>query len=174
MHSADLFRWFGGPIKRVAAIGKTLVSPMEGDDNFGAVLEFSSGVLGVLESCYNMVPSNNVLEVYGDRGTIVVNTNEHDVRCYAVNAATFPWAEHLNGLAPIQSNGNWWAFSDHQIQEAELSPFPNYFRHWVDCLQNDREPVTTGEEGRASLEIIVAGYEASARAQFIDLKWQSW
>lgn len=110
VHSADLFRWYGGPVKRIAAIGKTLVSPMEGDDNFGAVLEFSSGTLGVLESCYNMIPSNNLLEVYGDRGTIMLSTSEGSCRCQAKEADAFPWAEHLNGLEPTLGNNGWWEF----------------------------------------------------------------
>jgi predicted dehydrogenase len=51
-------------------VGKTLVSPMSGDDSFSATLEFASGSLGTMESCYHMIPSDNILEVYGDRGTI--------------------------------------------------------------------------------------------------------
>lgn len=174
IHSADLFRWYGGPVRRIAAIGKTLVSPMEGDDNFSAVLEFSSGVVGTLESCYNMIPGDNILEVYGDRGTISLSTNAGVCRCQAVAADHFPWAEHLGGLYPTKGAGGWWEFDAVRIEEARLSPFPNYFRHWVDCLRYDRTPVTTGEEGRASLEIILAGYESSAESRFVELTCQAW
>jgi predicted dehydrogenase len=174
VHSADLFRWYGGPVKRIAAIGKTLVSPMEGDDNFGAVLEFSSGTVGVIESCYNMVPGNDLLEVYGDRGTVILSVQDRFCRCQSVDAGDFPWAEHLNGLQPTQGPRGWWEFDAAQVQAAALSPFPDYFHHWVDCLQNDREPATTGEEGRASLEIILGGYDSSARSQFVDLSCQTW
>lgn len=174
VHSADSFRWIGGPVKRIAAMGKTLVSPMGGDDNFGAVLEFESGVLATLESCYNMIPGNNILEVYGDRGTIMLNTQERIVRCQAKDVESFPWADHLNGLTPRRGQSGWWEFDGPQIQAANLAPFPSYWHHWVDCLQNDREPVTTGEEGRASLEIILAGYESSSTSRFINLAWQGW
>jgi hypothetical protein len=34
--------------------------------------------------------------------------------------------------------------------------------------------IGAGEEGRASLEIILAGYESSVERRFIDLKWQTW
>jgi predicted dehydrogenase len=50
----------------------------------------------------------------------------------------------------------------------------DYVAHWVDCLRHDRDPVTPGGEGRASLEIILAGYTSSAERRFVDLEWQTW
>ena len=49
-HTADRFRMLAGPAPP-SALGKTLVSPMTGDDNFSATLEFASGALGTMESC---------------------------------------------------------------------------------------------------------------------------
>jgi predicted dehydrogenase len=46
--------------------------------------------------------------------------------------------------------------------------------HWVDCVQHDTEPVCTGEEGRASLEIILAGYQSAAGRRFVALRYQTW
>jgi predicted dehydrogenase len=60
------------------------------------------------------------------------------------------------------------------VRATGLRAFSSYFAHWVDCVQNDREPVCTGEEGRASLEIILAGYRSSAERRFVDLRYQTW
>lgn len=173
VHSVDVFRWFAGPVKRIAAIGKTLVSPMEGDDNFSASLEFSSGIVGTLEACYNMVPSGTFMEVYGDRGSIFMGKGDQ-CRINSLDADQFPWAEHLNGLMPKKDADGWWDFDEAQVKAANLPPFPSYFHHWVDCIQNNLTPVTTGEEGRASLEIILAGYESSAQSKFVELQHQTW
>jgi predicted dehydrogenase len=173
-HTADRFRMLAGPGKAICAIGKTLVSPMSGDDNFSATLEFASGSLGTMESCYHMIPSDNLLEVYGDRGTIQTSSNARTYRVSSPDGDTFPWGEHLNGLQPVRREDGWWYFDYHAVREARLRPFADYFAHWVDCLQHDREPVTPGEEGRASLEIILAGYQSSAQRRFVDLEWQTW
>ena len=33
--------------------------------------------------------------------------------------------------------------------------------HFVDCVQNDRKPLVSGEDGRAVLEVIFAAYESA-------------
>lgn len=172
-HTADRFRMLAGPARSICAMGKTLVSPMTGDDNFSATLEFASGNLGTMESCYHMFPSDTILEVYGDRGTIHTSSNSRTYRVQSLDG-DFAWAGHLNGLIPTRRDDGWWYFDIDQVRTARLRDFPSYFAHWVDCVQNDRDPVTTGEEGRASLEIILAGYQSTAERKFVDLKYQTW
>ena len=173
-HTADRFRMLAGPGRTVCALGKTLVSPMTGDDNFSATLEFASGALGTMESCYHMIPADDLLEVYGDRGSIRTSRAARSYRLQSLDGDSFPWAEHLNGLIPTRGEDGWWRFDLEAVRAARLRPFPNYFAHWVDCLQHDRQPVSPGEEGRASLEIILAGYRSSAERRFVDLEWQTW
>jgi predicted dehydrogenase len=110
----------------------------------------------------------------GDRGTISVSTADRVYRVHARDADSFPWAERLNGLVPTPGEDGWWSFDLEAVRAAGLLPFRSYFAHWVDCIQRDRQPVVTGEEGRASLEIILAGYGSAARRQFVDLRRQTW
>ena len=173
-HTADRFRMLAGPGKSICAIGKTRVVPMTGDDNFSATLEFESGVLGTMESCYHMIPADDILEVYGDRGTIHTSRNARTYRVQSLDGDGFAWADHLNGLVPERREDGWWYFDVDQVRAARLREFPNYFAHWVFCIQNDKEPASSGEEGRASLEIILAGYQSSAERRFVDLQWQTW
>ena len=175
VHSVDRLRSLGGPMTRVAAIGKTLVCDMTGDDNFSVVGEFASGAVASMQSCYNMIPTNSLFEAYGDRGTILSSRALGGIRCQANGADEFPWAEHLDGLVPERDGDGWWTFSSAKVRDAgRLLPFPDYHSHWVDCLRHDKKPVTEGEEGRASLEIILAGYESAATEAFVHLKWQTW
>jgi UDP-N-acetylglucosamine 3-dehydrogenase len=175
VHSVDRLRSLGGPMTRVAAIGKTLVSDMTGDDNFSLAGEFASGAVASMQSCYNMIPTNSLFEAYGDRGTILSSRALGGIRCQATGAGEFPWAEHLDGLTPEQDEDGWWTFSSASVRDAgRLLPFPDYHSHWVHCLRHGTAPVTEGEEGRASLEIILAGYESAATERFVHLKWQTW
>jgi predicted dehydrogenase len=41
--------------------------------------------------------------------------------------------------------------------------------HFVDCVQNDREPLVTGEDGRVVMEIIFAAYESAGTGRKVTL-----
>jgi predicted dehydrogenase len=167
VHYSDIFRWYMGPIIRIAAIGKTLVANMEGDDNMAAVLEFASGAVGSLESCYNQVPGGSRVEVYGDKGTLII---DRQFRLYTTvgDQASEEARQYLGSLG-----GGWGEQLARRADEMPpLSPFSNYTQHWVDCLLNDAYPVTDGREGMASLEVITAGYESSAKGAFVTLTHQ--
>ena len=55
-----------------------------------------------------------------------------------------------------------WTFTIYE--EAWNYGFPQEMAHFVDCVQNDRQPLVTGEDGRAVLEVIFAAYESAGRA----------
>lgn len=170
VHYADVFRWYMGAARRLASIGKTVVCPMEGDDNMAAVIEFENGAVGVLESCYNQVPGGSQIEVYGDQGTLILDAPDRTLRLHsrAEGQVSDEAAAYLSSLG-----GTWGQdLVVKQDQLEPLSPFVNYTEHWVDCLLNDRSPVTDGREGMASLELIIAAYEASANRCFVELSHQ--
>jgi predicted dehydrogenase len=39
--------------------------------------------------------------------------------------------------------------------------FPQMFRHFVDCILNDRDPIVTGEDGRKVMEMMLAAYQSA-------------
>ena len=55
-----------------------------------------------------------------------------------------------------------WTFTD--VRGAWNYGFPQEMRHFVDCVQHDREPLKTGEDGRAVLEIIYGWYLSAGSA----------
>lgn len=170
-HYADVFRWLFGPARRVAAMGATLVCAMEGDDNFGALIEFANGRLGMLESCYHEQPGGNRVEVVGDRGTAIILADESALQLYA-RSGSHTGPEAAAYLASL--GGDWDTWTTVPVGRLPtLSPYPNYGAHWLDCVRNGRQPVTDGHEGLASLEIIIAGYDSAATGQFIELRYQS-
>ncbi|HEX2513890.1 MAG TPA: Gfo/Idh/MocA family oxidoreductase, partial [Chloroflexota bacterium] len=125
-HTADRFRMLAGPGATICAMGKTLVSPMTGDDNFSATLAFASGSLGTMESCYHMIPADNLLEVYGQRGTIRTSSNARTYRVQSLDGDSFPWAERLNGLVPEKRADGGWYFDVDRVRAARLREFPSY------------------------------------------------
>ena len=47
------------------------------------------------------------------------------------------------------------------------------FAHFVDCVANDRQPLETGEDGRAVLEIILAAYESAGTGRKVALPFKA-
>ena len=43
----------------------------------------------------------------------------------------------------------------------------------MDCVKNDREPLVTGEDGRAVMEIILAAYASAGRGKTIHLPFET-
>jgi hypothetical protein len=45
--------------------------------------------------------------------------------------------------------------------------------HFVDCVQNDRKPLVSGEDGRAVLEVIFAAYESARTGRKVLLPFET-
>jgi predicted dehydrogenase len=58
-----------------------------------------------------------------------------------------------------------WTFT--VFEEAHLYGFPHEMRHFIQCILNDQTPQETGEDGRATLEIIYAAYESAGSGKKI-------
>src|SRR5262245_6742478 len=51
--------------------------------------------------------------------------------------------------------------------------FPQEMAHFVDCVQNDKQPLVTGEDGRAVLEAIFAAYESARTGRKVNLPFKT-
>jgi predicted dehydrogenase len=47
--------------------------------------------------------------------------------------------------------------------------FPQEFQHFVDCVLNDEQPLVTGADGKAVLEILFAAYESAGSGRKVTL-----
>jgi len=64
-----------------------------------------------------------------------------------------------------------WSFT---IYEEEWNyGFPQEMEHFVDCVQNDKQPLVTGEDGRAVLEVIFAAYESARTGRKVELPFKT-
>jgi predicted dehydrogenase len=43
--------------------------------------------------------------------------------------------------------------------------------HFVDCVRDDRQPLCTGEDGKAVLEVLFAAYAAAGQGRRVDLPY---
>jgi predicted dehydrogenase len=72
IHTIDLMLWLFGPVKRVSGRVATLLHKIEVEDTAAAVLEFTSGAIGVIEASTAAFPGlPRRVEVTGTKGTVI-------------------------------------------------------------------------------------------------------
>jgi len=156
-HAIEFFRWMLGkpPIKNVYAhmathvhAGKTLA-----DDNALLLLEFEGGCAALAEESWTKLGGmDDRAEVYGSQGVAYADLL-HGNAIETYSAVGYDYAVEKAGTTAG------WSFTIYE--EAWNYGFPQEFAHFVDCVQNDKPPRETGEDGRAVLEAIFAAYQSA-------------
>jgi predicted dehydrogenase len=145
-----LLLWFLGDVARVQARTGTLLHKIEAEDTAAAILEFSSGALGILHATTAAYPGYpRRIEISGTEGTVIL---EHD-RIIVVNLRD---ARAAAEPAPLDENQSATsaAVTDFRGHQGVLEDF-------LQAIQQNRSPACDGLEGRRSLALIEAIYRAA-------------
>ena len=168
-HAIEFFRWMLGrpPIKSVYAQMGTHVhkDKTEGDDNALIIVEFANGVTALAEESWTKLGGmDDRAEVHGSKGVAYADLL-HGNAIETYSAQGYDYAVEKAG----STKG--WSFT---IYEEEWNyGFPQEMAHFVDCVQNDKQPLVTGEDGRAVLEVIFAAYESARTGCKVQLPFKT-
>src|SRR5882672_5383306 len=168
-HAIEFFRWMLGrpAIKSVYAQMGTLVhkDKTEGDDNALIILEFANGVVALAEESWTkMGGMDDRAEVHGSKGVAYADLH-HGNAIETFSAEGYDYAVEKAG----STKG--WSFT---IYEEEWNyGFHQEMAHFVDCVQNDKKPLVSGEDGRAVLEVIFAAYESARTGRKVELPFRT-
>ena len=157
IHGVDLLRWIAGPVARVFAYTDHLRRDIEADDTTAAVVRYTSGAMGVIQAMTSIEPRlPDRLEYHGVNGSIQLSG--YRVASWAVpGAETWPAeveAEERALLAEGSGTGSLEA-AGHHAQIADM----------VEAVREGRPPAVTGDDGRRSLEVVLAIYESGRTGQ---------
>jgi len=156
-HGIEWARWmYGKPrpksvvahCQRVLHTGRT-----RGEDNSVVILEFEGGGIAVIEDSWAKHGGmDDRVELHGTDGVVYCDLlHGSSMETYSQNG--YGYAVEKAG----ETRG--WTFT--VFEEAHLYGFPHEMRHFIQCILNDEPPQETGEDGRATLEIIYAAYESA-------------
>jgi myo-inositol 2-dehydrogenase/D-chiro-inositol 1-dehydrogenase len=145
-HSIALARWVfdKAPIESVSAELGTFVhgDRTSGEDHSVCLLHFAGERMALVENSWAHINgADERAELYGSEGLTV--------------------ADLWQGSSPTTTHG--WT------EEVWKRGFPNEMEHFVRCMRGDEQPRSTGEDGRAVLEAIMAAYAAAGRGDSVSL-----
>jgi UDP-N-acetyl-2-amino-2-deoxyglucuronate dehydrogenase len=159
IHCVDLLLWLLGDVVRVQARTATQLHKIEAEDTAVAILEFSSGALGIFHATTAAYPGYpRRVEISGSEGTVIL---EHD-RIIAANLRNTP-AVPIESAAPI----GFIESDDDENQSASSAVVSDFRSHqavledFLQSIQQNRTPACDGLEGRRSLALIEAIYGAA-------------
>jgi UDP-N-acetyl-2-amino-2-deoxyglucuronate dehydrogenase len=159
IHNIDLLVWMMGDVDEVFAYADNLNHPyIEGEDLALALVKFKNKSYGVIEGTVNVYPQNleETLYIFGENGTVKVG------------------GESVNKIEV-------WRFEGDKNESAIIDEFkeepPNVYgfghavlyRDMVSAIRNDRSPIISGEEGKKSLEVVLAIYKSAKEGKPVKL-----
>lgn len=161
-HHVDLLEWMMGDVDSVMAMSTTALANIEAEDTATVLLRFSNGALGVIEATTATRPKDleGSVSILGENGAV-------EIGGFAVNEMKV------------------WSFSDDAPDDRDIrdkysvNP-PNvygfghkeYYDHVVSAIRHGGPNLVDGLEGRRSLELITAIYEAIETGREVPLRFR--
>jgi predicted dehydrogenase len=169
-HAIEFFRWLLGGSQGGKANVRSVYADMgtyvhgdktQGDDSSTLILKMDGGATAIAEESWAKPGGmDDRAEVYGSEGVAYADL----LRGNAIHT----YSKHGYGYAVEKAGATQgWSFTIYE--EAWNYGFYAEMRHFVDCVRADRQPLCTGEDGRAVLEAIFAAYASAAEGRRIDL-----
>ncbi len=157
IHSVDLLAWLMGPVTEVRAQTATLAHErIAVEDTAVATLRFANGALGVIEASTAAYPGYlKRIEIHGDQGTAVME--EEDIKVWdfakkqrrddAIRERMQTKRSAGGGASDPKAIGH----QGHTRQFADV----------IEAIRHRRPPLIDAQEGRRSVEIILAIYKSA-------------
>lgn len=165
IHNVDLLQWFMGEVAEVTAFTGTLAHErIEVEDTGVAAVRFQNGALGVIEATTSAFPGLlKKTELHGTQGSAIVE--QDDILLWQFEPAARKDAAIRKRFARRVGGGG--GASDPKA----ISYRGHYeqLRDFVRAVQTGDQPLVDGEEGRKSVEIILAIYQAARTGRAVKL-----
>jgi predicted dehydrogenase len=169
-HAIEFFRWMlmkpGQQRPRVKSVYAQISTQVHsaktrGDDNAIILIEFENGVIGMAEESWTKLGGMDYrAEVYGSKGVAYADVlYGNSIRTYSTEGYDYA----------VEKSGSTKGWSFTMYEEIWNYGFPQEMAHFVECVADDKPPLVSGEDGRAVLEVIFAGYASAGSGKKVQL-----
>jgi predicted dehydrogenase len=170
-HSIAFCRWVFGnaPVESVRAEVGTFVhgGRTKGDDHSIVAMRFApterhpKGGIGIAENSWARAGGlDDRAEIYGSKGLTVADL----ARGNALNTYSSQGYTYAGEKSPMTRGWTWTSY-----EEAWEYGFPQEMAHFAQCIERQEQPLLSGEDGRAVLEIICAAYLSAHTGERVSL-----
>jgi predicted dehydrogenase len=154
-HTFDMFRFLVGDVQWVVGTAVRRRQPFRVEDESLSILQFRNGVSGIAIANELTEYARFDIELQGTHGKIALGTSGNSL-CASVASARSVRERNLTF--------DWQALSAAPFPETpEVSSVQEAARELVACLDTGQQPSSSGCDGRAALEIVMAIYESQRR-----------
>jgi predicted dehydrogenase len=168
-HGIGWFRWLLGKPRAVSVYAHMQRGLLHGhrtqcEENSVCIVEFEGGAIGIAENSWAKLGGmEDRVEVCGTGGVMYADL-------FQGNSA-LTYSEKGYGYAMEKAGSTQgWTFT--MFEEAFNQGYPHELKHFIDCVRHDTEPVSTGEDGRAVLEVMNAAYQSAGTGQKVSLPFR--
>ncbi len=166
-HQLDIFQWYMGDIDEVYGVQRNLNHPyIEVEDTALAIVKFKSGSIG------NIIVSNSQkpgiygkVQVHGENGASVgVQTDGGAMFIAGMSSVLEPPVNDLWSVPGEEKLLDKWIEEDSSLFneiDATVYYMERQIEDYINAMNEDRDPLVTGEEGRKTVELFTAIYRSS-------------
>lgn len=172
IHAVDLIRYLvGKEVNQVAGLMSTLQKEIDAEDNAICIFSFQDGSLGTIEASWTTRPGEIITQIYGSEGNMSVDMSEGSASISENGANPIivffapPKTTYMNMSMPDGSLKIPVFLPDIPTNSKNGGPF----RHFINCIKNKSDPISSGTDARKSMEILFAAIKSNQSEQFINL-----
>jgi predicted dehydrogenase len=169
-HGLAWFRWMLGADARPLTVYAQMQTGLlhrertRCEEHSVCIVEFEGGAIGIVENSWAKLGGmEDRVEVCGSGGVVYADL-------FMGNSA-LTYSERGYGYA-MEKAGSTQGWSFTTFEEAFNQGYPQELQHFIACVRDDLTPVTTGEDGRAVLEMLNAAYYSARVGQKVSLPFR--
>ncbi len=149
-HMFDILRFFFGDVDWVQAAYSQNKSHDANDPNIDGIIKFNSGLFAAAQACDDQDFLIFEMDCIGTKGRLNITHSGLGVEFYqAKESELLPgYRDLFNRPSPFNP-------------DVSREPIVSAVEHLVECLKEGKKPISSGEDGRASLELICAFHESA-------------
>lgn len=143
-HMFDLLRFLFGDVEWIQAVKSQNQSPNPDDPNLDGIVKFKNGIFCTIQACDVKNYLIFDLDIFGSKARIKLTNSGFTVKYYEAKESNFflGYNELFESKSPIK--------------EHPKNFMVNAVSQIIDCLEKNTNPLCSGEDGLAALELICA------------------
>lgn len=161
IHYIDLLRYIMGPVEKVCGKCANLYhKSIEVEDTGIALLVFENGALGSIEGTTLAYPGlSSDLNIFGTNGTVCIKNDRLDF--YSLKTGHLSeFDAHLSEYCPMPTGAS-------KAEDLDICSHKKQYEDFINSINENRDPLVTGEEGIKSLALIDAIYKSSSKQEWV-------